>query len=88
MSDTNTESTTKQTYIIKNNVIVTFEKEIEAESFTDAYNIAVNYDITPQDLIDNGDFHNLGIDEMWTITDEDGNEETPLFVTFKNPPSN
>jgi len=78
MSDTNTESTTKQTYIIKNNVIVTFEKEIQAHSFEDAKNIAMNYDITTQAFISNADFFNLGIDEMWTITDEDGNEETTI----------
>lgn len=78
MSDTNTESTTKQTYIIKNNVIVTFEKEIQAESFEDAKRIAMNYDITTQKFISNADFFNLGIDEMWTITDEDGNEETTI----------
>ena len=64
-------------YTIKNHVMVTVQFEIEAESVEQAKQIARNQEITNQDVIDAVDEF-MGIDEMWTITDEDGNEETTI----------
>ena len=74
MSDTNTVSTTKQKFTIKNYVTIPVEIEIEAESLDAAKKIAMNYEIDESLLTQYADFFNISPDENWVITDEDGNE--------------
>ena len=76
MSDTNTVSTTKQKFTIKNYVTIPVEIEIEAESLDAAMEIAMNYEIGFVDFTvhQHADFFNISPDENWVITDEEGNE--------------